>query len=87
MNVKTYNRCEFIIRQFVSVEEPTEDLLARFHGWLLNGRHYREKNTVIRRLFLETLSDESAPARDHPNMDSASGNGFPEKLSAVLNQD
>lgn len=65
MDEKAYKRCEYMIRQFMAVEDPSPGLTAKFHRWLLDGRHCREKSAIIEKLFCEALPDfDILPERD-----------------------
>lgn len=59
MDPNAYKKCEFIIRRFLSVGEPSPELSVRFHAWPLDGRHCREKNILFQKLFDETFADKN----------------------------
>ena len=57
MDTKAYKRCEYFIRLFMSVDNPSPELIAAFHLWLLNERNCREKDVIIRKMFEKALPD------------------------------
>lgn len=59
MDNKEHKKCEFIIRQFMDMDDCPPELTSRFHEWLFDGRDCCEKDDVIRKLFDEALDKNS----------------------------
>lgn len=59
-NGSSHKKCEFIIRQFMGLDDCPPELSARFHEWLFDGRDCREKDEAIRKLFEEALDKKEA---------------------------
>lgn len=57
MDANAYKRCRYLIRLFMSADNPSPELTSAFHRWLFNGRNCREKDDIIRKMFEEALSD------------------------------
>ena len=53
---KVLRRCETIIRMFMDTPDPPQDLVDRFHAWLLDGRRCTEKDIAMRRVFDERVT-------------------------------
>ena len=57
MDAKAYKRCEYLIRSYLSMDDPPPELTAASHRWLLNERNCREKDVIIQKMFEEALAD------------------------------
>ena len=57
MDTKAYKRCEYLIGSYLSMDDPSPELTAAFHRWLLNERNCREKDVILRKMFCEALPD------------------------------
>lgn len=55
MDYKALKICEKIIRTYMSIDNCPQELIDHFVSWLTNGRHCREKDIVMRRIFYEIM--------------------------------